>query len=345
MSENPEELDLREMQDAMQHRQSEVEAQQRKLQSEAMEQLEKLMDADAEVAKLGQTILFGHRLTHWAAAKMSERSDVSALMIGVLNELQRAGAAKTFDFVEVMKEFNSGARPWLTAHIEKEDARKELRESRLKAITTHVKSKRVPLPLGLDRKFENGMDHGEMFPLFSHSACIPILMNLFAKEYAKAGGNVILLAGPGADKDRNYARTYPYNVWSGRGDTVGQLLDLLKDSLVDKKPFGLLLIDSLDNLIADVAIESRFARLVRAFAVIQQLQSIYPTAAVVGINMSDDKPQGMRPQESYPPYLSDRPHVWADLKKSELAGGTVNVHIDTDIYTVPQLQKMTIEGV
>jgi hypothetical protein len=249
-----------------------------------------------------------------------------------------------FDMSAMMEEFNTWVLPYLNTAAEEYQKRKESRKLRLRAITARLKSKVVPLPLGLDRKFENGMSHEDVLPVFSDMTALPTLMAIFARSYEKAGGKPLTLLD--SDPQQVGANSIPLAAWKGKGDTVGILLNTLHSAMGSAfDPVGLLVIENLDDLIDGevTMMESRPARLVRSLSVLQQLQSRCPVAIIVGIDTSKDKPQGMRPQESYPPYLIDRPHVWADCKQSKLAGGSMNVQIDSELYTFHQLSGMLVD--
>jgi hypothetical protein len=315
---------------------------QMKLQEEAAEKLSGVMEESAEINFLGMLMLFGHRLINWAAARASEDPKMTALMVGLLHDAQSAAAGRIFDFPQMMGEFVGAVLPRLNEKTEEEIQRAETRKERLRIIHQRLKSKVIPLPLGLDRKFENGMTHEDVLPVFSHKQVLPTLMALFAQAYEKAGGRVVYLAGVDVEStDIPAAKTISPSRWKGKGDTIGQLTEVLKSSVNNMfNPTGLIIVEDADSLISEDAPEPRMARLVRSLAVLQQLQATYPMGVIMGVDMSEDNPAGMRPQESYPPYLTDRPHVWAEFKPSQLAGGTMNVQIDSDIYPVLQLSKM-----
>jgi len=354
MPQIPQNVDIAKLQAAMKEQQQKEAERRMKLHDEAGERLEKAMEESADLRRLAALALFGHRLVNWASMRASEMPDVSAMMVGILYEAQQHAAGKMFDFPPMLAEFNQKLQPWLNAQAQIALERDEGRKARMKKLTGRIKSKAVPLPLDLDRKFENGMTHEDIFPIFSHSTALPIILALFTKVYERAGGRVVVLhageddrhpiTGKAGEEDVHASKVIALSGWRGKGDTVGQLVEVLRSSVTDQfNPSGLLVIEDLDQLIAEEqTIEPRPARLVRSLATLQQLQFHYPIATVVGINTEHDQPQGMRPEELYPPYLTDRPHVWADFKPSQLAGGTMNVQIDSNIYPVTQLNKMLV---
>ena len=144
---DPQGLDLAQLQEAMQTRQMEVEDMRAKLQKDAIEKLDKLIGTDTEVSKIADIIMICYQIVNWAGARLSERADMSALMVGVLNEIQRAESGKTFEVSKALTEFTSNTHPWLVKQAKYEDDRMHALAERTKMITTVLKSKVVPLPI------------------------------------------------------------------------------------------------------------------------------------------------------------------------------------------------------
>jgi len=338
-------LDMLEQRKKLQEQQ---EALEKKLQAAAAA-VQGRMNDDVELQKASYMMLLGHQLARWGATRVSELEGIDSAMLYIVEQAQSEAASHPFDFAQMVTDLQNQQMPWLESHRRDALVRRKQKERRIATLTQRVRTKDVPLTFeGLHAPFgdddDDKMQHDDQLLLYGSAAHIVPIMRACAQSYTDAGGRVALLA---ADRSNPQCAELmlPPNAWVNKGDIYGSLLTALKAVTKQSlKPFGLLVIEDLDHLLAESPFrEPRPRRLTRALAAVCQLQSEYPMALIVGVNTDNDQPQGMRPEEVYPPLLTSLPHVVVEKKKSDLVGGTENIFVGEEVVPITQFQKLTEE--
>jgi hypothetical protein len=336
-------LDMLEQRKKLQEQQ---EALEKKLQ-EAAAAVQGRMNDDVELQKASYMMLLGHQLARWGATRVSELEGIDSAMLYIVEQAQSEAASHPFDFAQMVTDLQNQQMPWLESHRRDALVRRKQKERRVAALTQRVRTKDVPLRFdGMHAPFgdedDDKMQHEDQLLLFGSSGLTVPILRACASDYTKAGGRVALLAS-----DRTAPEcaelSLSNNAWKNKGDIYGSLLALLQVVVKQQlKPFGLLIVEDLDQLLAEsVFREPRPRRLTRALAALCQFQSEYPIALLVGVDTDNDQPQGMKPDEVYPPLLTSLPYITVEKKKSDLVGGTENVFIGEEVVPVAQFLEKT----
>jgi len=327
----------------------------------AAARLPSVLTEGSELLRYAYLMLFGHRMTRWAASKICEDPKVSSPMIQIINDAQMEKSGEPFDFYKVMKDFTDHQMGWIDSIQRKELTRSMTNKKRVKNLAVRLKSKYLPLPSeGMaatvaavhERSItDGGMTHEDTLLIFGPREAYLPLLRLCAKLYAEAGGVPLTLLGDLMVPDD--LTTLPglfavNNVWRNSADTFGSFAEIMKPfKNSSKNPIGLLVVEGLDGLLAESPlIEPRPVRLVRALGMLRQYQATYPMAMIIGIDTTDDKPEGMRPEEVYPPFITSHPYVEVEVKVSDLSllPGAKNIIVksaahDDELFTQKELWK------